>query len=65
MFLTKNGYGDMVVMSVDAYENHRFESEIYEKLLEAEIEAKNTQTRYSLKDLKKQLEESIGESLDV
>jgi len=65
VFLTKNGYADMVVMSVDAYENHRFESEIYEKLLEAEIEANNTQTRYSLKDLKKQLEESIGESLDV
>ena len=32
VFLTKNGYGDMVVMSMEAYENMQFESEIYFKL---------------------------------
>jgi len=26
VFLTKNGYGDMVVMSIEAYENKVFES---------------------------------------
>ena len=31
VFLTKNGYGDMVVMSMEAYENMQFESEIYFK----------------------------------
>ncbi len=42
VFLTKNGYGDMVVMSIEAYEQKRFDSEIYQKLKEAEVEAKST-----------------------
>ena len=42
VFLTKNGYGDMVVLSMEAYENLRLESEIYFKLLEAEREAEAT-----------------------
>lgn len=36
VFFTKNGCGDMVVMSMEAHENLQFESEIYYKLLEAE-----------------------------
>lgn len=36
VFLTKNGFGDMVVLSMEAYENLQLESEIYFKLLEAE-----------------------------
>lgn len=47
VFLTKNGYGDMVVMSIEAYEEKKFESEIYFKLKEAELEAKSTNRRYS------------------
>ena len=47
VFLTKNGYGDMVVMSIEAYEEKKFESEIYFKLKEAELEAKSTNKRYS------------------
>ena len=41
VFLTKNGYGDMVVLSMEAYENLRLESEIYFKLLEAERDKLN------------------------
>ena len=29
VFLTKNGYGDMVVMSIEAYERLQFESEVF------------------------------------
>ena len=47
IFLTKNGYGDMVVMSIEAYEEKKFESEIYFKLKKAELEAKSTSKRYS------------------
>ena len=36
VFLTKNGYGDMVVMSIEAFESLQFESEVYFKLQEAE-----------------------------
>ena len=49
VFLTKNGYGDMVVMSIEAYERRQFESEIYYKLKGAELEAKSTSKRYSHK----------------
>lgn len=47
VFLTKNGYGDMVVMSIEAYEGKLFETEIYLKLKEAELEAKSTNKRYT------------------
>ena len=40
VFLTKNGFGDMVVLSMEAFENLQFESEVYFKLLEAEQEEK-------------------------
>jgi len=51
VFLTKNGYGDMVVMSMEAFERYQFQSEVYFKLKEAELEAKTTNTRYSHKEV--------------
>jgi len=51
VFLTKNGYGDMVVMSMEAFERHQFESEVYFKLKEAEMEAKTTNKRYSHREV--------------
>ena len=65
VFLTKNGYGDMVVLSMEAYENLQFESEIYYKLKEAEREAELTDTRYSSKDVLKAMREAIGGSNSV
>jgi len=61
VFLTKNGFGDMVVLSMEAYENLQFESEIYFKLQEAEREAEVTKKRYSSKDVLKAIREAIGE----
>jgi prevent-host-death family protein len=55
IFLTKNGYGDMVVMSMEAFEKYQFENEVYLKLKEAELEAKTTNKRYSHKDVIKEL----------
>ena len=60
VFLTKNGYGDMVVLSMEAYENLQFDSEVYFKLKEAEREAELTEQRYSAKDVLKAMKESIG-----
>jgi prevent-host-death family protein len=51
IFLTKNGYGDMVVMSIEAYEAKQFENEIVQKLKEAQVEAKSTDIRYSHEDV--------------
>lgn len=60
IFLTKNGYGDMVVMSIEAYERKLFESEIYLKLKEAELEAKSTKTRYTHQEVFSDLRASIA-----
>ncbi len=59
VFLTKNGYGDMVIMSMEAFENLQFESEVYFKLREAEMEAELTEQRYSSKDVLKAMKAAI------
>ena len=59
VFLTKNGYGDLVVLSMEAYERLQLDSEIYTKLLEAEREAETTDQRYSSKDVLKAMREAI------
>ena len=60
VFLTKNGYGDMVVMSMEAFENLQFDSEVYFKLKEAEREAELTNKRYSSKEVLKAMKDTIG-----
>lgn len=60
VFLTKNGYGDMVVLSMEAFETLQFDSEVYFKLQEAEREAELTDRRYSSKEVWKAMREAIG-----
>ena len=60
VFLTKNGYGDMVVMSMEAFESLQFESEVYFKLQEAEREAELTDKRYSSKEVLQAMRTAIG-----
>lgn len=50
VFLTKNGFGDMVVMSMEAYENRQYDSQVYSALLEAEREEGMTDQRFSPKE---------------
>ena len=47
VFLTNNGYGEMVVMSMAAWEEMNFENEIYQKLVEAQAEARSNPKRLS------------------
>ena len=60
VFLTKNGYGDMVVLSMEAYENLQLESEVYYKLREAEREAELTDKRYSSKEVLAAMRDALG-----
>lgn len=41
----------MVLMSIEAYENRQFESEIYDKLLVAEQQAEYETKRYSMDEV--------------
>lgn len=61
VFLTKNGYGDMVVLSMEAYENMQLDSEIYFKLQQAEREATLTGKRYSSKEVLAAMKAAIAE----
>jgi len=65
IFLTKNGYGDMVVMSIESYEKFQLEHELYFKLREAAIEAKETDIRYSHEDVFSNLKDKLQETLDA
>ena len=47
VFLTENGYGEIVVMSMQAWEEMNFENEIYQKLVDAQAEARLDSRRLS------------------
>lgn len=51
IFITKNGIGEFVVMSLPLYEEQQARLDLYEKLQEAEIEAETTSIRYSHQDV--------------
>lgn len=40
VFITKNGYGEMVIMSMKAYEEKMLMTDVYAKLAEAEDEVR-------------------------
>ena len=41
IFATKNGYGDMVVMSISVYEQELAKAEMYAKIMEGKAQADN------------------------
>lgn len=61
IFLTKNGYGDMVVMSMEAFETMQFESEVYYKLQGAEKQAALTGQRFSSKEVLREFQKIMKE----
>ncbi|GBR77081.1 prevent-host-death protein, partial [Candidatus Termititenax persephonae] len=38
IIITKNGYSDLIIMSVETFEREMFKEEVYAKLAEAEAE---------------------------
>ena len=59
VFLTKNGVGSIVVISMESYEQHRYESRVYDKLREAELEAATTSERRSHEEVMAKAREKI------
>ncbi len=55
IFLTKNGIGDMVVMSLDYYDKQLAKIELYQKLNEARDEIHNGATGKNARDTLKGL----------
>jgi prevent-host-death family protein len=64
VFLTNNGYGDMVVMSMESWEEMNFENEIYQKLVEAQAEARSSPIRLSHSEVFEPLRKKIKDYMD-
>lgn len=59
VFLTKNGSGSLVVLSMEAYEKGLYESEIYAKLKAAQLEAKTTKDRFTHEEMMRKMKAKI------
>ena len=59
VFLTKNGYGNMVVMSIEDYRNRKFVHDVDIKLMEACEEAMNTDKRLTHEEVMEHMREVI------
>lgn len=64
VFLTKNGVGSIVVMSMESYEQNRYESMVYDKLREAELQAVSTIERRSHAEVMAKARELLDEAED-
>lgn len=64
VFLTKNGYGDMVVMSVEQYEEFRQERRIDAALREADKEARENPARYDFEEVSSKLRKKLVAKLE-
>ena len=60
VFLTKNGQGDLVVMSIEEYERLQGRLELYVKLEEAEGESKNSADSISHDEMMFRLRERLN-----
>ncbi len=60
VFLTKNGEGDLVVMSMEAYEYREEMLDLREKLLEAEAQRLSGVKTFSLDEVNSLMEEIIN-----
>ena len=63
VFLTKNGYGTMVLMSIEQYE--RLTNNIEKKLDEADVAAERSEVRYSASEVFGRVRSRIRESNTV
>ena len=59
IYLTRNGEGDLVVMSIEAYEKKQALLDLKERLLDIELEQKSGAKYYSLSELDEALKEII------
>lgn len=53
IIVTKNGYGDMVIMSIEQYEENLYLANIYRKISEAESDIKEGRTLDAKESLEK------------
>lgn len=45
IYVTKNGYGDMVIQSIQSFEEQKTKIELYKKLFKSDLQFKNGETK--------------------
>ena len=65
VILTKNGYGDMVVMSYEEYQRIQYENGVVRELRASEVEAETTDERYTHDEVMAGLREKLKASRNV
>ena len=65
VILTKNGYGDMVVMSYEEYQRIQYENGVVRELRAAEVEAETTDKRYTHDEVMAGIREKLKASRNV
>ena len=53
IFITKNGYGDMVIMSIERYQKMAYLCDVYSRLEAAELQVAEGKTKDAKQSLKK------------
>jgi len=60
IFITKNGYGDLVVMSIDTYERQMALVDVYKKLAEAQAYIESGSPLLEAEEVFKKLRKKYG-----
>ena len=60
IFVTRNGYSDMVIMSMETYEERIAQNDIYEQIMLAEEEVKNGAKPVAARKVFASLKEKYG-----
>lgn len=63
IYITKNGEGDLVIMSIDAYERREEVLKLRAKVAAAEQARLSGQPAYSIEESRKRLEDIYGQDL--
>ncbi len=63
VYITRNGEGDIVVMSIEAFEEREAMLELREKILNAEAQRLSAEPTVSLEDAEKQIQDRINEKV--
>ena len=63
VYITRNGEGDLVVMSIETYEKREAMLELREKILYAETQRLSGEPTVSLDDAEKQIRDRINEKV--
>ncbi len=60
IYLTKNGEGDLVIMSIEAFERRERMLKLKEELLDIEFKRLAGEKTYSLDEVEKEITKSLG-----